>query len=254
MAKTESGMLTLYVLEEQEIYRELYRSALTCDASKQLFDVLGISTNGDVSALRRAIAELKPDVVLMGTGKLNDHVIHELEQIRNDEPAIGIVLLLRSYDINTPTSLSSIGLKGPGGTALFLKQSLQRVEQLSEIIQAVSRGHIILDPTLANLMFAERTQYQFLRELTTREGEVLNLIAKGYTNAAIAEYLCVDIKTVEHHINSVYSKLRSEVNFDRKHPRVSVARLYLQAIGDLTPREMPGGGSARLSAGQLQGA
>jgi len=85
----------------------------------------------------------------------------------------------------------------------------------------------------------EKVEYPFLNQLTTREAEILSLLAKGYTNSAIAEALYIDIKTVEHHINSMYSKLRTSAEFNDKHPRVSAARIYLEATGELLTPQTP---------------
>jgi len=229
------------VLEEQEIYREVYRNALSFDILKSPFEVLGISTNGNMTALTRAMSELKPDVLLLGTKKLSSGLIEELGQIRTTYPKVGIVLLLAYYDAEGLQSLRRIALNGEGGMALFLKQSLDQTEQLCGIIVAASQGQVILDPALAAFLFAEKTAYPFLRELTNRESEILNLLAKGYTNATIAETLYIDVKTVEHHINSMYGKLRAEADFDRRHPRVSATRMYLEATGELVSPEMLGG-------------
>jgi len=50
---------------------------------------------------------------------------------------------------------------------------------------------------------------------------------------AIAEALYIDVRTVRHHINNMYSKLRADVDFNHKHPRVSAARIYLETTGEL---------------------
>ena len=86
---------------------------------------------------------------------------------------------------------------------------------------------------LSTFLFAGKPECPVLKQLTARELEILSLLAKGYTNGAIAESLYIDIKTVEHHINSMYSKLKSTADFNYKHSRVSAARLYLEATGEL---------------------
>jgi len=92
---------------------------------------------------------------------------------------------------------------------------------------------VILDPTLSTLLFTGKAEYPVLKQLTARELEILSLLAKGHTNGAIAESLYIDVKTVEHHINSMYSKLKTTIDFNSKHSRVSAARLYLEATGEL---------------------
>ena len=80
-------------------------------------------------------------------------------------------------------------------------------------------------------MFAGKPENPFLKQLTARELEVLSLLSQGYTNSAIAEALYIDIKTVEHHLNSMYSKLKADSEFNGRHLRVSAMRLYLETMG-----------------------
>ena len=94
----------------------------------------------------------------------------------------------------------------------------------------MSRGHIVLDPALANFMFGAAPRHPFLEQLTGRELEILNLLARGYTNVAIAGALYIDVKTVEHHLNSLYGKLKADNDVHDRHMRVTAARLYLQEV------------------------
>ena len=103
-------------------------------------------------------------------------------------------------------------------------------------ILAVSQGQVILDPPLATFMFAGKPECPFLKQLTARELEILGLLSQGYTNSTIAEALYIDIKTVEHHLNSMYSKLKADPEFNAKHLRVSAARLYLETMGEVIPK------------------
>jgi len=221
----------LCAVEEQEIYREIYKVVLPLKG----IELLSVLNNGDVGTLQQAVSTFNPDVLLLGTRKIRGELVEELRKVRLDNPEIGLVLLLALYNNETLKQLRRLALSGRGGIALFLKQSLDRVEQLSGIVLAVSQGQVILDPTLATSLLAEKVEHPFLKQLTARELEILSLIARGYTNSAIAETLYIDIRTVEHHINSMYGKLRAEADFNDKHPRVSAARLYLEAAGELSP-------------------
>ena len=234
MEQTKTDVVRLYVVEEQEIYREIYKCIIPSSSPVEL---LGVSGNGDTGALKRAVSELCPDVVLLSTKRLDISAIEELEQIRTDRPGIGIILLLVFYSAQDVELLRRLALKGEGGMALFLKQSLDEIEQLSRIIMAVHRGQVILDPPLAAFMFAGKPECPFLKQLTPRELEILNLLSQGYTNLAIAKTLFIDIKTVEHHLNSMYSKLKTDPEFNNKHLRVSAARLYLETMGDLCQKD-----------------
>jgi DNA-binding NarL/FixJ family response regulator len=235
MSDTESKTIRLFVVEEQEIYRELYKSILPSMASVEL---LKVSPNGEIDEMNQMVSSLRPDVLLMSTKKLDKNIIDELQQIRVAYPQIGIVLLLVFYTAQDIELLRKLALAGKGGMALFLKQSLDLTEQLFGIIVSVNRGQIILDPLLTSFLLMEKTEYPFLNQLTARELEILSLLSKGYTNSSIAGALYIDVKTVEHHINSMYSKLRTAADFNNRHPRVSAARIYLEATGELLTSEI----------------
>jgi DNA-binding NarL/FixJ family response regulator len=234
MIQVKTDTLKLYIIEEQEIYRELYVNVLP---GRENVELLRVSSSDEMGDIRQNVAELHPDVLLLSVKKLNGAFVGELEQIRNDYPEMGIVILLVFYSSQDIELLRRLALSGESGMALFLKQSLDKVEQLCQTIKAVHHGQVILDPPLATFMFAGKPECPFLKQLTTRELEILSLLAQGYTNSAIAETLFIDIKTVEHHLNSMYSKLKSDPDYQSKHLRVSVARLYLETMGDLYQKE-----------------
>jgi DNA-binding NarL/FixJ family response regulator len=232
--QTKSESVSLYVVEEQEIYREIYNLILPKYAS---IDVLRVSGGGEKGSMIRAVAELNPNVLLLSVKKLDKEMIEELEKIRNNHPRMGIVILIVFYSSQDIELLRRLALCGESGMALFLKQSLDKVDQLSRTIVAVSQGQVILDPPLATFMFAGKPECPFLKQLTTRELEILSLLSQGYTNSAIAATLFIDIKTVEHHLNSMYSKLKADPDYNTKHLRVSAARLYLETMGTLYQKE-----------------
>jgi DNA-binding NarL/FixJ family response regulator len=234
MNQTKSANVSLYVIEEQEIYREIYYRVMTMRADIEL---LRISENDEPGAIMQAVSELRPQVLLFSVKKLNAEIIEELERIRNSYPKMGIVILIVYYSSQDIELLRRLALRGESGMALFLKQSFDTVDQLCRTILAVSQGQVILDPPLATYMFAGKPDCPFLKQLTTRELEILSLLAQGYTNSAIADTLFIDIKTVEHHLNSMYSKLKADPIYTTKHLRVSAARLYLETMGGLYQKE-----------------
>jgi len=234
MEQTILKPVKLYVVEEQEIYRDIYKSIAS---SEEPIELLHVSGNGDIRNFRHAATNACPDVVLISTKKLETNIIEELEQIRAGYPKIGIVLLLGFCNPRDIELLRGLAMKGEGGIALFLKQSLDQIDQLCRMILAVSQGQVILDPPLATFMFAGKPECPFLKQLTARELEILSLLSQGYTNAAIAGALFIDIKTVEHHLNSTYSKLKADPGYNNRHLRVSAAKLYLETMGDLYQKE-----------------
>ena len=234
MIQSKPETVRLYIVEEQEIYREMYNYILPARTN---IEILRISENREMGVMAQEVSELSPAVLLLSVKKLDINIIEELEQIRNNYPQMGIVILIVFYSSQDVELLRRLALCGESGMALFLKQSLDKVDQLCQTIMAVSQGQVILDPPLATFMFAGKPECPFLKQLTTRELEILSLLSQGYTNSAIAETLFIDIKTVEHHLNSMYSKLKADPDYNAKHLRVSAARLYLETMGTLYQRE-----------------
>ncbi len=229
----ELKTVRLYVVEEQEIYREVYKSIFSSESSINLLNISTAEDCGAPGVLKDTMLALEPDVLLMSTKKFDGVIIEQLKQIRKDFPNIGVIILLMNYATEDLRFLKMMTVRADAGMAIFLKQSIDRVDQLRGMIKAVGEGQVILDPTLTGFLFAEKQTNPILKELTHREFEIMNLLAQGHTNAAIAEALFIDVRTVHHHINSIYSKVKTEGSFDNRHPRVSAARLYLQTTGEL---------------------
>ena len=234
MVQVKSDTISLYIVEEQEIYREMYQHVLPARGN---MEILRISASSDKGLMARSVTEANPNVLLLSVRKLDLSIIEELERIRSANPKMGIVILIVFYSSQDIELLRRLALCGESGMALFLKQSLDKVEQLCRTIVAVSQGQVILDPPLATFMFAGKPECPFLKQLTTRELEILSLLSQGYTNSSIADTLFIDIKTVEHHLNSMYSKLKTDPDYNTKHLRVSAARLYLESMGSLFQKE-----------------
>ncbi len=227
--------IRLYIVEEQEILREAYRVFF---AYEPAIEVTGLSESAEPGRLKEALAGLKPDVLLIGTKVLHASFVNGLEMLREGLPQMGIVLLSALYDVKGIKRLRAFAKKGGIGCAYLFKHSVDNIGQLTQVILAVSRGHVILDPVVMEGLIesAESKAATFLKELSPRELEVLNWMAKGYRNQAIADVLCVDGKTVERHINNIYSKFSP--TSESKHARVNAITLYLKATGQLPGDEM----------------
>jgi DNA-binding NarL/FixJ family response regulator len=221
----------IYVAEEQEFYRQIYQVGFQTDAS---FNFLG-SSNGDGDDIEKVLVLEKPDVLLLGAKTLNPDSLRELERLTTENPHTRLVILVTSISTEEAKLFRKIIQKCQRGIAIYMKQSLDNGKQLQDIIRSVNRGQVVLDPSVASSILMERTEYPFMKLLTQRELEILNYLSQGYTNAGIAQALCIDVKTVAHHLNNIYSKLKEDDELDQKHPRVSVARLYLETTGELMP-------------------
>ncbi len=222
--------IKLYWTEEQEIFQRLYQAVFIDESPVR---VVGSCPFGDLENLKTQVTRQEPDVLLIGYRSISADLLKELSQLQSCLPALGIVLLasvLRYEDLllirhHLENSRSPFGF--------MFKKSLARTEQLFSIISLVRMGQIVIDPTLANLMSTEGDKAPLAGGLTVREMEILNLVARGYTNVAISDSLCIDVKTVRHHINNIYSKLKTSEVFDNRHPRVSATNVYLRLTGQL---------------------
>ncbi len=236
MAKIANKTVGLYVIEDNEIYREAYQSIFNSDGPIRL---LGLSANQALEDERDALSTLAPDVLLWGLETLNRDIYATMERFSRDFPSIGIVLIFSTYNADDMKILRKLARRAQTGMALFLRQSLQRTDQFHQVILSTAQGHVILDPALTSLLFTEKQRGSVLEQLTARELEVLDLLAAGYTNQAIADACYIDIKTVRNHINNVYSKFKAESDLSSRHPRVSATRLYLETTGKLLSTDSP---------------
>lgn len=218
----------VYVVEEQEVYREAYKGALM---ARPYFELLGISGREGVNSISQIISVFSPDVLLIGVKTLHSEFVQDLIKIRRGNPHLGILLLAMSYSIKEMELLhNSHSASKKGGIAFFSKKSLDEIDQLCNILVGVSQGQLILDRMVTSV-FARDSKCACLKELTVRELEILSLLSMGYSNIAIAESLRIDVKTVKHHINNMYGKLEVGSDLNGRHPRVSAARLYLEGNG-----------------------
>jgi len=222
--------MRVYILVEQEIYADFYNAILKW---RYPVNLLHVSASGNLAFEREEVIRLRPDILLTSYQTLESERIRELRQIRTDCPMMGVVLILASCDFDSVRTLGQVIKASEAGMAVFLNGSLRKSNQLWEIICSVSEKRVIIDPSLRKVMLGGNTRPALLRSLTEREIEVLDLMAKGYTNASLAKALFIDVKTVRHHISNMYSKLAADNLLGSKNRRVSTIRLYLETTGQL---------------------
>jgi DNA-binding NarL/FixJ family response regulator len=225
-----AAKVKLFWIEEQELYQKLYNAVFTSDSIVQ---VIGNAAYGDFESLKSDLSANKPDVLLIGCKSVSSEIIEELARIQS-KFSIGIVLLVSYLKYDDLLSLRQFIDNTRSKFGFLFKKSIASTEQLFSIISLVNMGQNVIDPTLTDLMSSDKEKVPIAGGLTAREIEILNLISKGYTNVAISESLCIDVKTVRHHINNIYSKLKISDEFDNRHPRVSATNVYLRLTGQLS--------------------
>ena len=220
--------IRIVVAEDSLLVREGIARLLEAQA-----DVEVVALCGDYDELMAAVETEKPDVVLTDirmppTG--TDEGIRAAGVLRESHPDLGVVVLSQYAD---PTYALELLNGGSEGRAYLLKERVSEPDQLLAAIHEVAAGGSVVDPKVVESLVAGRARAKEspLRYLTPREHEVLDQIAQGKNNAAVAASLFLSERAVEKHINSLFAKLGLGEEPDL-HRRVKAVLLYLADRGE----------------------
>jgi DNA-binding NarL/FixJ family response regulator len=196
---TES--IRVLIADDHPLFRDGL-SALVTDGPDT--ELVGTATSG-TEAVDLAIAT-QPDVIVMDLHMPGLNGIEATRQIVADSPHITILVLTMFDDDDSIFSALRAGARG-----YLLKGADQ--EQIRAAIRAAANGEIIFGTQLAARMLAYFTASatappQVFPQLTDREREVLDLVAQGRANAAIAARLGLSQKTVRNHVSNILTKLQ----------------------------------------------
>jgi DNA-binding NarL/FixJ family response regulator/class 3 adenylate cyclase len=181
------------------------------------FDVLAQSGTGE--DLLRHVAMHKPDVAVVDIRMPPTHTDEGLRaaaEIRERFPGTGVLVLSQYVEAGYAMDLLSESAEGVG---YLLKDRVSDVEQFASAVRRVSEGGSVLDPDVVSQLIGRRRRDDPLDQLTPREREVLELMAEGRSNQAIADRLFVTLRAVEKHVTSIFSKLGLPASTD-DHRRV----------------------------------
>jgi serine/threonine-protein kinase PknK len=124
--------------------------------------------------------------------------------IREESPQVAILVLSAHIEVEHAMDLLGAGR----GIGYVLKSRVGDVDELTDALQRIRSGGTIVDPTLVEELVRARRARDPLEGLTTRERDVLALMAEGRSNAGIARVLSIAEGTVEKHVRSIFDKLR----------------------------------------------
>ena len=195
-------------------------------------DVDVVETVGDAEGLLAAVEAHSPDVVLTDIRMPPTNTTEGIEaarRIRAEHPDVGVVVLSQYVEEEYAYDLLKDGAEGLG---YLLKERVADVEELVQALRDVARGGSVLDPKVVEGLVSrkERLAASPLAQLTEREREVLENMAQGKNNAAIAKSLFLTERAVEKHINSLFHKLGLSEEPD-VHRRVMAVLTYLREGG-----------------------
>ncbi len=188
-----------------------------------------VGTAASLDELLTAVEELKPEAVLTDIRMPPTNTTEGIDaarQIRVEHPEIGVVVLSQYAEEEYAYDLLKDGAAGLG---YLLKE---RVSDLDEVVRAlteVSKGGSVLDSKVVEALVSakDRMAHSPLSLLTDREREVLEHMAQGQNNAAIAKSLFLTERAVEKHINSLFHKLGLSEEVD-VHRRVKAVLAFLR--------------------------
>ena len=194
-------MIRILLVDDQSIVREGLASLLETHAD---LEIVGEAANGKIAVERSRV--LKPDVILMDVRMPIMDGVAAIRLLTQQAPEIKILVLTTFDDDEYVTKAMSYGAKG-----YLLKDTPSK--ELAQAIRSVNQGYTQLAPGLFEKAFISNSTATTvavpaeLDALSTREQEVLQLIAQGYSNKEIAAALYITERTVKNHVNSILRRL-----------------------------------------------
>ncbi|HEY5732011.1 MAG TPA: response regulator transcription factor [Anaerolineales bacterium] len=197
--------IRVLLADDHALFREGVRAILKSVAD---IEIVGEAGTGQ-DALRLA-SNLKPDVILMDIQMPDLNGVEATQRILKTQPDTGVIIVTMLEDDDSLFSAMRAGARG------YVLKGADKAEML-KTIRAVAEGEALFGAGIAARLlnfFHDRRALDnkssptSFPELTDREQEILAFIARGDTNAEIAEQLFISLKTVRNHVSSIFNKLQ----------------------------------------------
>lgn len=202
VVRVTAEQLRILVADDSDAFRAGLAALL---GSVDGVTLAGEATSGE-EAISRAL-DLHPDIVLMDLHMPGRNGIEATREIVSAAPHIAVLVLTMHEDDESVFAAVQAGARG------YLVKGARQAELL-RAVHAVAEGGAVFGPAVARRMVdffkaaASATSAASFPELTAREREILDLVARGRSNAQIAEQLVLSTKTVRNHVSSVFTKIQ----------------------------------------------
>jgi DNA-binding NarL/FixJ family response regulator len=166
-----------------------------------------VAAVGDAPSFLHAVAEHRPDVAIVDVRMppgMTDDGLRAAVEARQSQPDLGILMLSAYVELSYADLLLS---DGRGRVGYLLKDRVTSLDTLVDALRTISAGGTVLDPEVVAQLLVARRRTDPLSTLSTRERDVLALMAEGRSNAAIAQRLVVTDGAVEKHISNIFAKI-----------------------------------------------
>ncbi|HLL37394.1 response regulator [Streptomyces sp. NPDC052773] len=187
-----------------------------------------VAALGDAVTLPEAVEEHRPDIVVVDIRMPPTHTDEGLRaalEIRARRPEVGVLVLSQHIERHYAAQLLAVSAERVG---YLLKDRVAQVEEFLDALERIHAGGAAIDPEVVRQLVLRTTHTDPLTRLTPRERGVLEALAQGHTNAAIAARLHISQSAVEKHLNAVFDKL--DLNqADGYNRRILAVLRYLEA-------------------------
>lgn len=157
--------------------------------------------------LTRALAELKPDVAIVDVRLPPSHTDEGLQcalAARRDRPGLPVLVLSQHVEQLYARELLA---DGNGAIGYLLKDRVFDADQFIDAVRRVAAGGTAMDPQVISQLLSRRSQDKPMGGLTPREREVMEQMAQGRSNAAIASHMVITERAVAKHTSNIFGKL-----------------------------------------------
>lgn len=182
----------------------------------------------DAAALQDTVRADPPDVVVLDVRMPPTHTTEGLEaavELKSEFPTLGVLVLSQHIETRHTVELLAGTQRGVG---YLLKERVAQPSKLVDAVRRVAAGGTAIDPDVVRRILATPRRADPVARLTTRERDVLALVAEGHSNDAIAERLGVTARTVETHTSRIFTKLNLDAD-PATHRRVLAVLAHLRA-------------------------
>jgi len=202
--QADAAPLRVVVVDDHPLCRE---GLVTAMSAMPGVDVVGEAADGEQAVAR--VAELSPDVVVMDLHMPVLNGIEATRRITAEHPSVAVLVLTMLEGDDSVFAAMRAGARG------YLLKGADRAE-ISRALTGVAHGEVVFSAGIASRVLsffaagpgAGAASLEPFPGLTEREREVLDLVARGLTNAEIARRLVVSDKTVRNHVSNVFTKLQ----------------------------------------------